>query len=145
MNLQSKMRSIYTAISTFFVGLLLTAHSVSAQASNVQVSEQALGFKIPSLGDILTFTIRFFFVIAGLMALLYLLLGALAWVTSGGNKEGVEKAREKIQAAIIGVILIVVVLALIWTLEQVVFQAKICFGISCPMTIPKLLEAPTRP
>jgi hypothetical protein len=73
------------------------------------------------------------------MALLYLLLGALAWITSGGDKGGVEKARDKIQAAIVGVLMIVIVLAVVWTLENVVFQQKICFGISCPLTLPSLL------
>src|SRR3989344_1267569 len=53
-----------------------------------------LGFKIPSLGDLLTFAIRAFFVIAGLAALFYLLLGALAWVTSGGDKDAVKREQQ---------------------------------------------------
>lgn len=108
-------------------------------ASEVTVDQNALGFEIPSIGDLLTFIIRAFFVVAGIMALLYLLLGALAWITSGGDKGGVEKARDKIQAAIVGVLMIVIVLAIVWTLENVVFQQKICFGISCPLTLPSLL------
>jgi hypothetical protein len=115
---------------------LVVVSGVSAQDPNIRA---VLPFQVPTLGKMLTFVIRFFFVIAGLMALLYLLLGALAWITSGGNKEGVEKAREKIQAAIIGLILIVVVLAIIWTLEQIVFSGHICVGISCDVTIPRLL------
>jgi len=99
-----------------------------------------LGFKIPSLGDLLTFAIRAFFVIAGLAALFYLLLGALAWVTSGGDKDAVTAAREKIQAAVLGMILIVAVLAIIWTLEQVIFNRRICLGLSCPLTLPGLVE-----
>jgi len=99
-----------------------------------------LGFKIPSLGDLLTFAIRAFFVIAGLAGLFYLLLGALGWVTSGGDKDAVTAAREKIQAAVLGMILIVAVLAIIWTLEQVIFNRRICFGLSCGLTLPGLLE-----
>jgi len=99
-----------------------------------------LGFQIPSLGDILTFIIRAFFVIAGLAALLYLLLGALAWITSGGDKEAITAAQQKIQAAVIGMILIVAVLAIIWTLEQVIFNRRICLGLSCPLTLPGLVE-----
>ena len=104
------------------------------------ISTGELGFKIPSLGDILTFTIRVFFVIAGLAALLYLLLGALAWVTSGGDKDAVSAAQQKIQAAVIGMILIVAVLAIIWTLEQVVFNRRICLGLSCSLTLPGIIE-----
>jgi len=99
-----------------------------------------LGFKIPSLGDLLTFAIRAFFVIAGLAGLFYLLLGALGWVTSGGDKDAVTAAREKIQAAVLGMILIVAVLAIIWTLEQVIFNRRICLGLSCPLTLPGLIE-----
>jgi len=104
------------------------------------ITNDDLGFKIPSLGDLLTFAIRAFFVIAGLAGLFYLLLGALGWVTSGGDKDAVTAAREKIQAAVLGMILIVAVLAIIWTLEQVIFSRRICLGLSCPLTLPGLIE-----
>ena len=108
--------------------------------SCTSISNEELGFKIPSLGDLLTFAIRAFFVIAGLAALFYLLLGALGWVTSGGDKDAVTAAREKIQAAVVGMILIVAVLAIIWTLEQVIFNRRICLGLSCSLTLPGLIE-----
>lgn len=112
-----------------------------AQVNCVGIDQKILGFEIPTLGQVLTFLIRFFFIVAGLIALFYLLLGALAYITSSGSKEGTEKARDKIQAAVIGVILIVVVLAIIVTLEQVVFSQSICFGISCPIKITPLVKS----
>lgn len=108
----------------------------------IQINQRDLGFRIPSLSEILTFAIRGFFIIGGLLALVFLLLGALAWITSGGDKEGISKAQSKITSAIIGVILIVVVLALIVTLEQVIFARRLCLGLSCPITIPSLLKPP---
>lgn len=144
MKLRKSLSVLSSAVTTFLFTAFVFVANVSAQVVTVQVDQTALGFQIPSLSDILTFLIRFFFVIAGLAALLYLLLGAFAWITSGGNKEGVEKAREKIQAAVIGVILIVITLAIIWTLEQVIFAKQICFGISCPLTMPSLVK-PIRP
>ena len=104
------------------------------------VDQNALGFKIPTLGDVLTFTIRGFFAVAGLVSLFYLLRGALAWITSGGDKDSVADARNRIQAAVIGMILIVAVLGIVWTLEQVIFNRRICLGLSCPLTLPALLE-----
>src|SRR3990170_3247205 len=101
--------------------------AVPAYAQNTAIKAN-LGFAPPTLATILTFMIRAFFIIAGLAALLYLLLGALAWVTSGGNKENVDKARDKITAAVVGLILIVAVLAIIVTLEQVVFGNRLCLG-----------------
>ena len=109
-------------------------------ASELQVDEGTLQFSIPTFGDILTFIIRLFFVLAGIAALLYLLLGAFTWITSGGDKERVEKARDKIQAAIVGVILVVIVVAILATLESVVFSGKLCFGLTCPVSIPPLLK-----
>lgn len=108
--------------------------------SDIQVDPAELGFGIPSFGDILTFLIRGFFTIAGLAALFMLLMGAFAWVTSGGAKDAVEAAQKKITAAIVGMIMIVVVLAIVWTLEQIVFAGKICFGLSCPVSIPTLVQ-----
>ncbi len=106
----------------------------------LMIDQEKLGFQIPTLSDILTFAIRAFFVIAGLAALFFLLLGAFAWVTSGGDQDSITAAREKIQAAVVGLLMMVAVLAVVWTLEQVIFNRRICLGLSCPVTIPALLE-----
>ena len=118
----------------------ITPTSTNVSLQEIQINENALGFKIPTFSQFLTFAIRGFFVLAGLLALLFLLLGWLAWIVSGGNKESVEKARDKIVAALIGVIIMVAVLSLVVALEQVVFKQSICFGISCPITLPDLLK-----
>lgn len=104
---------------------------------NYPVSKVSLGFEIPGFDKVLTFIIRFFFIVAGLVALIYLLLGALSWITSGGNKENVDKAREKIQAALIGVILLFVVLAIVGVVENVL---GIGLGITKDIIFPKLIQ-----
>lgn len=114
--------------------------AVYAADNQVQIDANKVGFKIPNLGDVLTFGIRIVFIVGGILALVYLLLGAISWITSGGDKDAVDKARNKITNALIGIILIAVVLAIIVTLEQVVFQKAICLGLSCPITIPSLLR-----
>ncbi|MCX7997056.1 MAG: hypothetical protein N2691_04895 [Patescibacteria group bacterium] len=136
------------AFSLFAIPFVFTGSAMAQAGSNQQgltatvvIDQTAVGFRIPNLADILTFVIRVFFVIAGLVALVYLLLGAFEWITSGGDEEAVGSARKKITAAIVGVILVVAVLAVIVTLEQVVFRRSICFGISCPATIPNLVQA----
>ncbi len=142
----------------FLISFLLLPEFISAQApipcltgvpgdtetsaKCIMVSEQELGFKIPNFTDILTFALRAVFVFGGLAALFMLLLGAFSWITSGGDKEKVGAAQQKIQAAIIGVIMIAVALAIVVTLEQVIFSGRICLGLSCPITIPSLLQGP---
>ncbi|MEI6533478.1 MAG: hypothetical protein WCO06_06615 [Candidatus Roizmanbacteria bacterium] len=132
---------VYSFLLSTFV---LTPFQLVYAQETIEISEKAINFRIPNFSEVLTFVIKTFFVIAGVTALFFMLLGALAWVTSSGSKEAVDKARDKIQAAVVGVILIVVVLSLIVTLEQVVFKGKVCFGISCAVTIPELLQAPTK-
>ncbi len=100
------------------------------------------GLPVIPFGELLTFIVRAMFIIAGLAALMFGLLGGIAWIMSGGAKEDVQAARDKIQAAIIGVFVLILVLTMIWTLENVIFQRNICFGLSCPVTIPQLNITP---
>lgn len=111
---------------------------------DVQVSEKTLGFLIPTFGEMLTFIVKGFFVVAGIATMIMLLWGALAWVLSGGDKEQVEAARNRMVAALVGLFLILVALSTVWTLEQIVFQRTVCFGLSCPVTIPQLLNSTSK-
>jgi len=47
------------------------------------------------------------FVVALLVALLFLVWGGLKWITSGGDKAGVEAARSTIVASILGLLVVV--------------------------------------
>lgn len=128
------LKSLNNKINGFFIGAVYAATNYSNN------SEVNLTWKVPSLADIVSFLIKFLFIVAGLAALIFLLLGALSWVTSSGDKENVKKAQDKIQAAVVGLVVIIAVLAIIVTLEQIVFNQKLCLGISCPINIPSLIE-----
>jgi len=106
-----------------------------------QTVQSQLPWRIPTLPGVLTFLIRIFFSISALAALLFLLLGAFSWITSSGNKESVQKAQDKIQAAVVGLLLIAAVLAIGVTLEQFVFKQNVCLGLTCEIKIPALLES----
>ncbi len=116
---------------------LLSQTQPSTDVGSISYSNVKLGFQIPSFDAVLTFIIRGFFIVAGLVALLYLLMGALAWITSGGNKENVDKAREKIQAALIGVILVFVVLAIVGVVENML---NLGLGVTREIVFPKLIN-----
>ncbi|GIW63441.1 MAG: hypothetical protein KatS3mg091_243 [Patescibacteria group bacterium] len=108
--------------------------------NNTAPTELIEGIPQISLVTILSFAVKLFFTIAALVALYYLIMGAFEWLSSGGDDDKISGARKKITAAVIGLIMIVAVLAIAWTLEQIVFQQNICFGISCDIKIPVLLE-----
>jgi hypothetical protein len=66
---------------------------------------------VEGLGKFIAFGINMFILVAGMFLILYLLLGAFDWITSGGDKEKVQKAQNKITNALIGMVLVFVVLA----------------------------------
>ena len=87
-----------------------------------------VGVKVPtgtavspdtSIGAIVGFLVAFIIIIAFLAALLYIVIGALQWITSGGDKQRVADARNHIIAAVIGLIII----ALSFVIINVVLQA----------------------
>lgn len=118
-------------------GKLLAQLGTATDSTVSSGSTVKLGFTIPSFDMVLTFLLRFLFIVGGLVAVIYLLLGALAWITSGGNKESVDKAREKIQAAIVGLVVMFAVLAIIVVLENVF---SLGLGLSRPILFPKLIN-----
>lgn len=52
-------------------------------------------------------------IIAVIIALVFLLIGAIKWITSGGDKEKVEAARNQLVAAIVGLVVIFLALFLL--------------------------------
>ena len=50
--------------------------------------------------------------LAALAVLLYLILGALEWITASGDSSKIERARERIMQAIVGIIVLSAVIAI---------------------------------
>ncbi len=50
--------------------------------------------------------VQWLLLIAFILAFFYLILGGIAWVTSSGDKTNIEAARNKIIAAIIGLVIV---------------------------------------
>ncbi|HEX7042525.1 MAG TPA: hypothetical protein VF189_04700 [Patescibacteria group bacterium] len=65
-----------------------------------------LCLKATDLGKVIANAINLLFVVAALLALGFLILGGIKWLTSQGEKEGIGKARETIVAAVVGLIII---------------------------------------
>ena len=93
------------ALSSPFVFLALS-RPVFAQGSISLVIPTPALIKITDLGKFISAILAAILVIATLAAFIYLLLGGLAWITSGGDKAAVEAAQKRIQAAIIGLFVV---------------------------------------
>ena len=95
--------SVYT---TVVAGLTSLATTI---AYAVPVSDVAInpgrGFA-SDIGVVINAVLSFVMVIAALLVLLYLVWGGIEWITSGGDKSKTENARNKITAAVIGLIIL---------------------------------------
>ncbi|HLD02046.1 MAG TPA: pilin [Patescibacteria group bacterium] len=58
-----------------------------------------------NVGGIVNFAVNVLLVIAVVIALIFLIWGGIKWILSGGDKGGVEAARNMIVAAIVGLLL----------------------------------------
>lgn len=57
------------------------------------------------IGPVISSVVTILLIAAALIALFFLILGGIRWITSGGDKSKVESARNTIIAAIIGLII----------------------------------------
>lgn len=103
------------AFSTAAYVSLLTALPAAAQV-NLEP-----GLNVPTNttpNNVIRFIINGLIVLGIIAALIFLILGGVKWVISGGDKAAVESARNTIIAAVIG--LVVVILA--WVVLNLVLQ-----------------------
>jgi hypothetical protein len=94
---------------------------VYAQASLSIVNPSAGGgtlFKIQSVGTLLSAAVGLLLIISAILAFLYLILGGIQWITAGGDKAGMEAARNKITHAIVGLIIVGAAWAIMLLVQQ---------------------------
>ncbi|MBI2405255.1 hypothetical protein HYV22_03705 [Candidatus Gottesmanbacteria bacterium] len=80
------------------------AENLLAQA-NLNIP-QPTNVAITDFGKLISALVGTLLIIAALLAFLYLILGGIQWITSGGDKAGMEAARNKITHAIVGLIIV---------------------------------------
>lgn len=84
------------------------------------------GIKAPNFASAV---IQFLFVAAGVLFVIFLLIGGVQWVSSGGDKEGLDRAHRRIKNALIGLIIVLGIYALGGVLNGVfgVDLFSVCF------------------
>jgi hypothetical protein len=76
-----------------------------AAAGSIGVA-QPTGMKITDVGVLISKTISFTFIIAGILVFGFLVYGGMTWLTAGGDKTKTEAARTMITNAVIGLAII---------------------------------------
>lgn len=75
-------------------------------------------FAITELGKLISAIVSVLLIVAALAAFLYLVLGGIQWITSGGDKAGMEAARNKITQAIVGLVIVAASYAIMLLVSQ---------------------------
>ena len=63
-------------------------------------------------GNFIGGAINIFLIVAGIAMMIYLLWGGFDWITSGGEKEKLTKAQQKLTNAVIGIFIVIFALVL---------------------------------
>lgn len=97
------LKRIATSTSAGVAAILTAAGQVTA----VEISpiEPPGGF-FTDIGQVFNRVLNFVMVLAALLVFVYLIWGGIEWITSGGDKGKTESARNKITAAVIGLIVL---------------------------------------
>lgn len=95
-----------------FLGSAITSLLMPVQvlAQNIRIEKPSVGFG--TIGDFITKAIQVVIAVSILIVLIMLIIGAFEWITSGGDKEAVAKARNRIINALIGLAVLAVAFAL---------------------------------
>jgi len=102
-----------------------------------QINLKPQGPEFGRLGEItipaiVSALIKFTLVIAAFVAFIFLIVGGIKWITSGGDKEQTAKAQSTITAALIGLVIVFAAWAIIRLIE-------VFFGVSIlTLTIPSV-------
>lgn len=74
--------------------------------TNPVIGQAGLAAGEVTLGKIIGAVVGLLLIVAFLLTLIYLILGALRWITSGGDKNQLETAHNQITQAIVGLIIV---------------------------------------
>ena len=72
------------------------------------------------IGNVISAVVGVLLLVSAILAFLYLIIGGIRWITSGGDKAGMEAARNQITAAIVGLIIVAAAWAIMLLIGQFV-------------------------
>lgn len=107
------------ASSFYWLALPALAESVNlCPSTGFGVKVPGCGSTPPTVQQIVSFGINVLLFAAFIIALVFLIIGGIRWILSGGDKEATQKAKSTVTSALIG---LVVVLAA-WILINLILQ-----------------------
>ena len=98
------------------------------------------GDPILGIGKLFSVVIQLVIVVAALITLFQLLMGAIDWINSSGEKEKLAKAQNKILNAIVGLLLVIIAFVVFSVISNQILGGNIiqCTTTGCNFNIPHL-------
>lgn len=96
-------------------------NNLIAQSITNPVLPSTIGQNPDSVGylqKLLPTAVTLLLIIGALFFFFNLIMGAIQWISSGGDKEGVAKARGRITSALVGLVILFAVFAIIQLIEN---------------------------
>ena len=77
--------------------------------------------KVPftNLGNLLSNALIILFFFAAVLAFVFIVVGGIQWITAGGDKIAAQSARDRITAAVVGLLIVVAAFAITLIVTQV--------------------------
>ncbi len=110
------LKKFVLASGTALSGLVASASSVLA-AVNIERIDTGKGYAT-NFGTMFSSMLNVVMLIAALLVFAYMIWGGIEWITSGGDKSKAESARNKLTAAIIGLVIIAASYAVVTLIVQ---------------------------
>ncbi len=102
------------------VALLTLAPKTFAATTSGDInsfSEQSVPFT--NLGKLLSNAVALILFFAGVLAFFFIITGGISWITAGGDAKAAAAARDRITAAVVGLLVVVAAFAITIILGQV--------------------------
>ena len=93
------------AIAPLFAGAQFTVPDAASAGANVPNQASASAIIITIINILLS--------IAGLLAVIFLIVGGFRYITAGGNEETAEAAKKTITNAIIGIVIVILAFVIV--------------------------------
>jgi hypothetical protein len=106
-----------TALLTTIASLAVTASPAYALQVQTPPNMGIPGTTAP--GTIITAALTIVYIVAALLVLFFLIMGAFKWITSGGDKDAIGKARGSIVNALIGLAILALAVVIVVVVGQI--------------------------
>jgi len=105
------MKKIAIGIIGSVSALLVLAAPVFAQGGFTWPKDRV---PFTDLGELLANILTLLFFFAAILAFLFIVIGGIQWITAGGDKIAAQNARDRITAAVVGLVIVVAAFAITW-------------------------------